>query len=231
MSRKLKIAIDGPAAGGKGTIALRLAEALGYLYVDTGAMYRVVAWEALQRHISLDDEKALGELAASLQITFRRERVGEEVRYRVLVNGVDVSEAIRQPEVDHASSVVAQYPLVREALVKKQRALAEEGGVVMEGRDIATVVLPHADVKFFITASLAERARRRYEQRRRAGIPTSLADVEAELAERDRRDSQRRAAPLRIPPDAVVIDTTGLDIDTSVQVVLRLVRGVQSVSE
>ncbi len=224
MQRRLIIAIDGPAAGGKGTIALRLAERLGYVYVDTGAMYRAVAWEALRRRISLEDESALQALAESLDITFRREEQDGHVRYRVWVDGEDVSEAIRRPEVDHASSVVAQYPGVRAALVEKQRALAREGWVVMEGRDISTVVLPHADVKLFITASLAERARRRYEQRRQAGVATTLAEVQAELAERDRRDSQRRAAPMRIPEDAIVVDTTGLDVDTSLHLVWRLVR-------
>ncbi len=224
MERKLTIAIDGPAAGGKGTIALRLAEALGYRYVDTGAMYRAVAWEALRRGISWEDEPALARLAASLDIRFERVREASSIRYRVVVDGVDVTEDIRRPEVDHGSSVVAQHPAVRQVLVEKQRALAAGGGVVMEGRDITTVVLPDADLKFFITASLQERARRRYEQRRAAGLEADLAEVEAELAERDKRDSERKTAPMRVPRDAIVLDTTGLTVDRSVAVALQLVR-------
>ena len=224
MTRRLTIAIDGPAAGGKGTIALRLAEALGYTFVDTGAMYRAVAWIALQRQIPLDDAEALGKLAEELEIAFQREEVEGRVRYRILADGEDISGDIRRPEVDRASSIVAQYPAVRKALVAKQRALAREGGVVMEGRDITTVVLPDADIKFFITASLEERARRRYTQRLERGLPADLAAIEQELAERDRRDSERPTAPMRIAPDAIVIDTTDLDVDTSVALVIRLVQ-------
>ncbi len=223
MAQALTIAIDGPAAGGKGTIALRLAEKLGYMYVDTGAMYRAVAWIALQRGLDLEDETATGTLARTLDIIFRREERAGQVYYRVLVDGQDVSIEIRRPEVDQGSSIVAQHPAVREALVEKQRDLARSGGIVMEGRDITTVVLPQADIKLFITASLAERARRRYEQRREADPTVTLADIEAELAERDRRDSERKAAPMRIPSDAVVIDTTNLDIETSVEMILRLI--------
>jgi len=223
MAQALTIAIDGPAAGGKGTIAVRLAEKLGYMYVDTGAMYRAVAWIALQRGLDLEDETATGTLARTLDIIFRREERAGQVYYRVLVDGQDVSIEIRRPEVDQGSSIVAQHPAVREALVEKQRDLARSGGIVMEGRDITTVVLPQADIKLFITASLAERARRRYEQRREADPTVTLADIEAELAERDRRDSERKAAPMRIPSDAVVIDTTNLDIETSVEMILRLI--------
>jgi len=223
MTKGLIIAIDGPAAGGKGTIALTLAERLGYLYVDTGAMYRTVAWIALQRGISLDDEAALGTLARDLDIRIERHEREQGVYYRVFADDEDVTKDIRRPEVDKASSIVAQYPQVREALVKKQRALAHHGKVVMEGRDITTVVLPHAHVKLFITASLEERARRRYQQRVQAGQEADLVQIEAELAERDKRDTERKTAPMRIPADATVIDTTGLDVETSVQVILRLI--------
>ncbi len=222
--KPLVIAIDGPAASGKGTVAVRLAEALGYLYVDTGAMYRAVAWQALQENISWEDGDALGELAERLDIQFVRKVINGVPHYRVLVNGQDATEAVRSPEVGRGSSIVAQHPAVRRALVAKQRALAKIGGVVMEGRDIATVVLPDADVKFFITASLSERARRRYEQYRARGVEVDLAAIQAELAERDRRDSQRKVAPMRIAKDAIVVDTTNLSVEETVAAVVNLVR-------
>ncbi len=220
----LVIAIDGPAASGKGTIALRLAERLGYLYVDTGAMYRAVAWQALQENISWEDEESLKHLAERLDIQFVRDDAEGTLRYRVLVNGDDATEFIRSPEVGRGSSIVAQHAAVRRALVAKQRKLAQAGGVVMEGRDITTVVLPDADVKFFITASLSERARRRYEQYRARGVNTDIATIEAELVERDRRDSQRSVAPLRIAEDAIVVDTTDMTVDEAVSTVVNLVR-------
>ena len=142
----------------------------------------------------------------------------------MLADGEDVTTAIRQPEVDRGSSLVARFPGVRRALVAKQRALAAGGGVVMEGRDITTVVLPDADVKFFITASLAERARRRYEQHRAKGANVDLAAIEAELAERDYRDTHRKVAPMRVPEDAIIIDTTDMTVDEAVAVAERLVR-------
>lgn len=223
-SKKLTIAIDGPAAGGKGTVALQLAEALGYLYVDTGAMYRAVALWALRKGIDLDDEENLGKVAQEVEVQFVREEEDGRVHYRVLVNGEDVTTAIRQPEVERGSSLVARFPSVRQVLVEKQRALAANGGVVMEGRDITTVVLPDAEVKLFVTASRAERARRRYEQHRQQGRAVDLAALEADLAERDYRDSHRQVAPLRIPKDAIVIDTTGLSVEETVHAVQRIVR-------
>ncbi len=223
-SKKLTIAIDGPAAGGKGTVALQLAEALGYLYVDTGAMYRAVALWALRKGIDLDDEENLGKVAQEVEVQFVREEEDGRVHYRVLVNGEDVTTAIRQPEVERGSSLVARFPSVRQVLVEKQRALAANGGVVMEGRDITTVVLPDAEVKLFVTASRAERARRRYEQHRQQGRAVNLAALEADLAERDYRDSHRQVAPLRIPKDAIVIDTTGLSVEETVHAVQRIVR-------
>ncbi len=222
--KKLTIAIDGPAAGGKGTVALQLAEALGYLYVDTGAMYRAVALWALRKGIDLDDEENLGKVAQEVDVQFVREEEDGRVHYRVLVNGEDVTTAIRQPEVERGSSLVARFPSVRQVLVEKQRALAANGGVVMEGRDITTVVLPDAEVKLFVTASRAERARRRYEQHRQQGRAVDLAALEADLAERDYRDSHRQVAPLRIPKDAIVIDTTGLSVEETVHAVQRIVR-------
>ena len=230
MTRPLTIAIDGPAAGGKGTIARRLAQRLGYRFVDTGAMYRAVAWAALQAHISPEDEDAVSRLAEDLDMAFVESPDDPQQPYRLLVNGVDVTAAIREPEVERASSIVAQYPRVREILVAQQRRLAEAGGVVMEGRDITTVVLPDADVKLFVTASLEERARRRYEQyraqgQRLEGRPEEhIARIQAQLMERDRRDSQRPVAPLRIAADAIVVDTTHLSVEETVEAIWRLVQ-------
>ncbi len=187
-------------------------------------MYRAVAWKALQEGISWEDEETLGALAQRLDIRFVRESRQEGVQYRVLVDETDVTEEIRRPEVGRGSSIVAQFPAVRKALVAKQRALAAGGRVVMEGRDITTVVLPDADLKFFITASLAERARRRYEQYRAKGLDVDLAAIEAELAERDRRDSQRAVAPMRIPKDAIVIDTTDMTVEEATAVVVNIAR-------
>ncbi len=230
MKRGLIIAIDGPAAGGKGTVAQQLAQRLGYRFVDTGAMYRAVAWAALQEGISLEDGEALGELASRLDIQFQQELTAQGGRYRLVVNGQDLTEAIRQPEVERASSVVAQHPPVRRVLVAKQRRLAEEGGVVMEGRDITTVVLPDADLKLFITASLVERAQRRYAQYRRQGhefaAPPAeqIAIIQAQLMARDRRDAGRTTSPLRIAADAIVLDTTHLSVEESVDVLWRMLR-------
>ncbi len=224
MTAYYAIAIDGPAGGGKGTIALRLAQALGFLYVDTGAMYRAVAWLALQQGIPLEDEEAVSKLVQNAVIDFQPQSDGKKVHYRIIINNQDITEDIRQPEVDRGSSIVAQYPEVRNVLVRAQRNLAQHAHVVMEGRDITTVVLPDADIKLFITASLEERARRRYEQRLSNGIHADLAQIQEELVERDKRDSERSTAPMRIPPDAIVIDTTGQQVEESVRVVLRLVK-------
>jgi len=223
VERLLTIAIDGPAAGGKGTVGPRLAERLGYTFVDTGAMYRAVAWLALEKGADPNDEAAVTRLAESATIRFLHIRSSDGLSSRVLVDDVDVTEEIRQPEIDRAASLVARFPGVRRVLVRLQQEMAAGGGVVMEGRDITTVVLPHADVKLFVTASLEERARRRYQQRLQRGEEAELVTIESELAERDRRDSERKEGPLRVPPDAVIVDTTGLSVDEVVESVWRLI--------
>lgn len=232
--RALTIAIDGPAAGGKGTIAKHLARRLGYRLIDTGAMYRAVAWAALQEGIDLNDGEALGALAARLAFTFLPDPDNPERPYRLLVNGTDVTTAIREPAVERASSVVAQYPQVRRVLAQQQRRLAEGGGVVMEGRDITTVVLPDADLKLFITATLTERAHRRYAQYVAQGhVPEgseaqALARTLNELWQRDRRDTTRETAPMRIAVDSIVVDTTGLTVEETVEALWRLVQSRQA---
>ena len=214
------VAIDGPVGAGKSTVARVVAQRLRLRYVDTGAMYRSVAWAALQRRISLSDEQSVTALAKSLRIDFVTDPIGQHV----LVDGVDVTEAIRTPQVSDGASIVSVYPGVREAMVTIQRRLGVEGGVVMEGRDIGTVVFPDAEIKVFLDASLDERARRRFEELKARGAGVDLESVRKAEEERDRRDRTRNHSPLRAAPDAVVIDSTGVPAD---EVVARIVQLVQ----
>lgn len=209
------IAIDGPSGAGKGTIARALAAALHCRHVDSGAMYRAVAWRAVAEQIPLDDEPAIARLAEG-----RIELEGG----RVLIDGHDVTHAIRTPEIDRAAAAVARLPAVRAVLVDKQRHLGETGGVVMEGRDIGTVVFPHADVKIYLDAAPEERARRRAADPAHASSRgLAVAEVATALEARDRLDSTRAASPLMAAPDAVHIDTTRKSIDAVLQDVMALV--------
>ena len=212
------IAIDGPSGAGKGTIARAVARRLGFHHVDTGAMYRALAWKALHEAIELTDESAVSALAERVQFD-----VGDG---RVRVDGHDVATAIRTPQMDAAASIVARQPAVRRALVGRQRAIGASGGTVMEGRDIGTVVFPSADVKIYLDASPEERARRRATDPAHASGkgPAAIQEVATALAERDRLDSTRATAPLAIADDAVVIDTTTLSIEESVERVMDVVR-------
>lgn len=218
--RSLTIAVDGPASSGKGTVARGVARALGYQYVDTGAMYRAVALFARRRGIAWDDEPALARLARELRFRFHWD--GELLR--VEVDGEDVTGAIREDAIGNGASDVSALPAVRSALLEQQRALGASGGVVMDGRDIGTVVLPDADLKVFLDAGLDERARRRHEELLRRGEVVHYAEVRDAIAERDRRDRERETAPLRQAPDAVYVDTTDLTIRQAVDVLLALAR-------
>lgn len=218
--RRPVVAIDGPTASGKSTVARGVARRLGFRYVDTGAMYRTVALAALREGISLDDDAALGRLASMLSIEIREDTRGE----RVIMDGEDVGAAIRTPEVSRASSVVSAVPAVRSALVARQRDLAANGGVVMEGRDIGTVVFPDAEVKVFLDASLEARARRRHAELTARGVRIDPDEVRRQEAERDQRDETRALSPLRAAPGAVVIDTTTRDPEEIVEFIVRLVR-------
>ncbi len=224
MTLPQRIAIDGPAASGKSTLAERLAKALGYLYFDTGVMYRAVTWAALQRGIAMEDADKLTELAANLDIDVRPPSADDGRAYDVLVNGQDVTWAIRSPEVDKWVSVVAAHPGVRAALTEKQRAIGRRGKVVMVGRDIGTVVMPDADLKIYLDASAEERARRRYRERLARGEKADYAQILEAVRARDRLDKGRAVAPLRAAEDAVVINSDGLGVDEVFAKALELVR-------
>jgi len=220
LKKQLIIAIDGPSGAGKSTLSKALAARAGYLNIDTGAMYRSVALLAQRAGIDSKNEQALAELCRGLQIEFVREQ-GQE---RVLVNGEDVSQAIRTPEVSLLTAKVAACPSVREALVGLQRRLGESGGVVLEGRDIGTVVFPQAEVKFFLSASAEERGRRRFAELQAKGLQVDLQQTIKEVEERDRADEAREHAPLRRAEDAIVIDSTRLTIEEVLVEMLRIVQ-------
>lgn len=216
----ITIAIDGPASSGKGTVARGVAQALGYAYIDTGAMYRAVALMSRRAGVALADAVSVAAVADALDVRF----VWEESLLRLFVGDEDVTRAIRQDQVSADASVVSAHPQVRAALLDRQRALGADGGVVMDGRDVGTVVLPGAHLKVFLDADLDERARRRHEELLRRGESVALAGVRAALAERDRADRERAVAPLRAADDAVHIDSTDLSIPEAIARVVRLAR-------
>lgn len=205
----LIIAIDGPVGAGKSTASRLLAKRLGYRYIDSGAMYRALAWKALQAGLDLGDERSVSRLADTISIAF--EPSGD--RERILVDGQDVSRQIREREVEQASSLVSTLASVRRGMVARQRDMAAQGGVVMDGRDIGTVVFPDADVKFYVEARLEVRARRRLHEAQAAGVARGLEELAEEIRVRDCRDLARVASPLRKADDAVKIDTSELNAD------------------
>lgn len=213
------VAIDGPAGAGKSTVARRVADALGYRLVDTGALYRVVAHEALEREVALDDGEAVAEIARDLEFRYVS-RGGDEV---LMYDGRRAGEEIRTPEVSDATSRVSSLPEVREALLDVQRELGRRGPSVLEGRDIGTVVFPEADTKIFLTASPEERARRRLADLEAEANEPSYDQVLADIRERDRRDRNRDVAPLEKADDAVVVDSTDLTVDEVVDRILEVV--------
>ena len=219
MNKKLIVAIDGPSGAGKSTLSKALASKLDYLNIDTGAMYRSVALLAQQRKVNPHDEAALKILCADLSIEFVR---GNDTE-RVIANGVDVSAEIRTPEVSLLTAQIAACPAVREAMLYLQRKMGEKGGVVLEGRDIGTVVFPSADVKFFLSATAAERGQRRYEELLAKGVDVDLQQTIEEVEARDAADTARTLAPLMQADDATIVDSTHLTIEEVLQKMLIIV--------
>jgi cytidylate kinase len=211
------IAIDGPAGSGKSTVAKLVAARLSLLYVDSGAMYRAVAWKALAEKLDLSDERKVAGLAARMKIDLQPGGNGT----RVFTDGQEITDIIRSPDVTDASSRIATFPSVRHNLVKRQQAMGRERGVVMEGRDIGTVVFPETPFKFYLDASITERARRRMRDLRRAGHIVDLDELKQQVLDRDRRDMSREASPLTKATDAVLIDTTHMTIEDVVQTICR----------
>lgn len=217
--KKIVVAIDGPAGAGKSTIAKLAAEKLGYAYIDTGAMYRSVAWSFLQTGAAFDED-FISKLAAAMVIDFKPEaRIN-----RVFVDGTEVTDAIRTPEVTAVVSRVAAIGAVREAMVEQQRRMGTVGGVLMDGRDIGTVVFPNAQLKIFLTASVEERARRRYKEMLQKGQQVELEQLAADIAARDKADSERAIGPLRQAEDAILLDTSNMSISQVTEKILQLVQ-------
>ncbi len=213
------LTIDGPSGSGKGTICARVAQQLGWHLLDSGALYRLVALGAQRHHIPLDDEKALADYAATLDVRFELPKTGGEPL--TLLEGEVVGDAIRSETCGNAASKVAALPAVRTALLQRQRDFRQKPGLVADGRDMGTVVFPDAKVKIFLTASVEERAQRRYKQLIDKGIDANLSGLLEEIAERDARDSQRKVAPLKPAQGAVVLDTTSMTIDEVVERVMQ----------
>jgi len=225
LTKPSTVAIDGPAAAGKSTIARLLAEHLGYTYLDTGVMYRAVTWVALKRGLDIADEETITALAEKIKIDVTRPTVEDGRQYTVYADGTDVTWQIRRPEVDANVSPVSAYPGVRAALTTQQRRIGQKGAIVMVGRDIGTVVLPDADLKIYLDASVEERARRRYLEVRQRGQPAEYEKILGAMRRRDKIDSEREAAPLRPADDAVIVDTDGLSIE---QVLAKVKEWVQA---
>lgn len=216
LSKDISIAIDGPAAAGKSTVAKIVANKLSYIYIDTGAMYRALTLESLEKNIDIDDEQQLTRLLSQIEIELIQNDHGQ----LILVNGRDVTEEIRNQEVTNQVSYVAKHPKIREEMVKRQQALATKQGVVMDGRDIGTHVLPSAELKVFLIATVEERAQRRYEENIKKGFSTDLNVLKKEIEQRDLMDSNREVAPLIKADDAIEIDTTSLSIEKVSQKIL-----------
>ncbi|RYI31277.1 (d)CMP kinase [Bacillus infantis] len=218
MIKKISIAIDGPAAAGKSTVAKIAAERLSYIYIDTGAMYRALTYKAIEAGADLENEDKLMDILTGIQIDLLPGEQGQII----LVDGENVTEVIRTAAVTNSVSIAAKHRKVREEMVRRQKAFSIGGGVVMDGRDIGTHVLPHAEVKVFLLASVDERAMRRHQENIKKGYPSDLEQLKTDIAYRDKLDSEREVAPLKKADDAVVIDTTSLAIPEVVEKIMLL---------
>lgn len=216
----MTIAIDGPAAAGKSTVAKRVAEKLSFIYVDTGAMYRALTWKAIKEGISLEDEKGLTTLLGQSELNLVKNELGQ----RVILDQQDVSDQIRTAEVTNQVSIVAKHKEVREEMVRRQQELVKDKGVVMDGRDIGTHVLPDAEVKVFMIASVDERAERRHKENIEKGFPSDLGQLKEEIRKRDEIDSNREVSPLVKAEDAIELDTTSMGIEEVVHAILEIIK-------
>ncbi|GAY73046.1 (d)CMP kinase [Lentilactobacillus kosonis] len=216
----LQVAIDGPASAGKSTVAKLVAKQFDYIYVDTGAMYRAITYKTIKSGISLDNEAAISEIVKSTEISFSPSENGQ----LVFIDGEDITEAIRQEDVTNSVSAVAAISTVREELSADQQRIAANGAVVMDGRDIGSTVLPNAEVKIFLIASVEERAQRRYKENIEKGINTPLDELQLEIEARDYKDSHRKISPLTKAEDAVEIDTTSLSIEEVVEKIASVIK-------
>ncbi len=219
MTKKISVAIDGPAAAGKSTVAKIVAEQFAYIYIDTGAMYRALTLKALNNHINIENENDLYHLLLNSDLVLKPSENGQ----LVFLDGENVTEAIRLPMVTNSVSAVAKHALVRKEMVRIQQELAGNGGIVMDGRDIGTHVLPNAELKVFLIASVEERANRRHTENVAKGIPSDLETLKQEIAARDRYDSEREVAPLKKAEDAIEIDTTSLNIHQVAESIISLI--------
>jgi len=219
--KKVTIAIDGPAASGKSTTARLLAKRLGYLYLDTGAMYRALTWKALKDKVDIKDEKALSQLAEKTQISLKP---GPNLENKIYLDNQDITSFLRSPEVNRYVSLVSTVKKVREIIVAQQKKIGEKGGIVAEGRDTTTVVFPQADIKIFLKASLEERTRRRWEEEKSKGISLKREEIASGILKRDQIDSQREISPLKISQDAIVIDNTHLTISQTLNKIVNIVK-------
>jgi len=217
----MKIAIDGPAGAGKSTVARKLADKLGFVYIDTGAMYRALTWKALEQGIDPDDEEKLDKLASTIKIHIEN-NCGQQ---KVLCDGKDLTAAIRLPEINAAVSAVASHSTIRITMVKQQQNLASNVSVVMDGRDIGECVLPDAEYKFFITASIEERARRRAAELVKNGVSIDYSAVLKEIVKRDRDDSERQTGALKVLPESIIIDSTALNVEQVLDQMLAIIQG------
>ena len=228
----LIIAIDGPAAVGKSTMGKLISRELGFLYIDTGAIYRAITWKVLKNNINKNDENIISDLVSKTCIVIERENNNSlKDYYHIFVDGEDVTEEIRNPKIDRNVSQIARLPKIRKQLIYLQRKLAEKGNIVMEGRDIGSVILPKADIKLYFTASEEERIRRRYKELRDKGYNVGYEEVKKQIVQRDEIDSKRKYAPLIKAKDAILIDSTGKSIEEVKNDILKIIKSKENAGE